>query len=273
MTNLDESSKSDITLAPGTDGVSDYQHYVEKVFRMDSRGDVTSLAHSSSIGHCEIPILSSSIATSTPTLSNQTSLGVSAEPPPERIGSIRTSKERERRPHKVEATEDPYAYPGPLALSLLTLGICLSVFLVSLDRTIVATAIPRITDEFHSSHDVGWYGGAYLVTASALQPIYGRIFTMFNIKWSFLCALGFFELGSLICGVAPNSVALIMGRAIAGWGSAGILTGSFVVVAHAVPLQRRPVFSATVGLMFALGAIVGPLLGGVFTDLVTWRWW
>ncbi len=96
---------------------------------------------------------------------------------------------------------------------------------------------------------------------------------MFNIKWSFLYALGIFELGSLVCGVAPTSVALIVGRAIAGWGSAGILTGSFVVVAHAVPLHRRPVFSAAVGVMFALGAIVGPLLGGAFTDLVTWRWW
>lgn len=96
---------------------------------------------------------------------------------------------------------------------------------------------------------------------------------MFNIKRSFLGALTIFELGSLICGVAPNSVALIVGRAMAGWGSAGILTGSFVIVAHAVPLQRRPVFTAAVGCMFALGAIAGPLLGGVFTVTVTWRWW
>lgn len=71
-----------------------------------------------------------------------------------------------------------------------------------------------------------------------MQPIYGRIFSLFNIKWSFLFAVGIFELGSLICGIAPNSVALIIGRAIAGWGSAGILTGSFVVVSHAVPLQK-----------------------------------
>ena len=134
-------------------------------------------------------------------------------------------------------------------------------------------AIPRITDDFHSYDDVGWYGSAYLVTAGALQPIYGRVFTLFNIKWSFLCALGIFELGSLICGIAPNSVALIIGRAIAGWGSAGILTGSFVVVSHAVPLHRRPVYSAVVGVMFGVGAIVGPLLGGLFTEDVTWRWW
>jgi MFS family permease len=69
------------------------------------------------------------------------------------------------------------------------------------------------------------------------------------MKWSYLTALGMFELGSLICGVTPNSMTLIIGRAIAGLGSAGILTGSFVIVSHAVPLHRRPLFTAVVGLM------------------------
>lgn len=72
---------------------------------------------------------------------------------------------------------------------------------------------------------------------------------LFNMKWSYLTSLFMFELGSLICGLAPNSIALIIGRAIAGLGSAGILTGSFVVVSHAVPLQQRPVLTAVVGLM------------------------
>lgn len=72
---------------------------------------------------------------------------------------------------------------------------------------------------------------------------------LFNMKWSYLASITMFEIGSLICGVAPNSVALIVGRALAGLGSAGILTGSFVVVAHAVPLAKRPLFTAVVGLM------------------------
>lgn len=71
----------------------------------------------------------------------------------------------------------------------------------------------------------------------------------FNIKWSYLVALVIFEIGSLVCAVAPNSVSLIIGRAIAGLGSAGILTGSFIVVAHAVPLQKRPIYTAAVGLL------------------------
>ncbi|KAK5663736.1 hypothetical protein OQA88_4167 [Cercophora sp. LCS_1] len=133
-------------------------------------------------------------------------------------------------------------------------------------------AIPPITKEFKSTPDIGWYGSAYLLTACAFQPVYGRVFSLFSVKKAYLNAMFFFILGSLLCGVAPNSITLIVGRAIAGFGSAGILTGSFVVVATAVPLQVRPIFMAVVGLMFGVGASVGPLLGGVFTDLVTWRW-
>lgn len=110
-------------------------------------------------------------------------------------------------------------------------------------------AIPYISGEFHSYADVGWYGSAYLLTACAFQPMYGRIFTLFSIKWSYLAANMMFEIGSLICGIAPNSLCLIIGRAIAGVGSAGILTGSFVVIAHSVPMHKRPVFTAAVGLM------------------------
>ncbi|KAL8792911.1 MAG: hypothetical protein Q9195_004488 [Heterodermia aff. obscurata] len=160
----------------------------------------------------------------------------------------------------------------PKAMPFVIIGISLSVFLVSLDRTIITTAIPHITNEFHSYSDVGWYGSAYLITASVLQLTYGRIFAHFSVKWSYLAAIFIFELGSLVCAVAPNSVGLIVGRAIAGWGSAGILTGSFVLVAHSVPLQKRPAYTGLVGLWFGVGAILGPLLGGVFTDRATWRW-
>jgi Major Facilitator Superfamily. len=79
--------------------------------------------------------------------------------------------------------------------------------------------------------------------------MFGRIFTLFEVKKAYLLALGVFMLGSLICGIAFNSTTLIVGRAIAGFGSAGITTGSFVVVAEAVPLQSRPIFMALVGLM------------------------
>ncbi|KAH8695529.1 major facilitator superfamily domain-containing protein [Talaromyces proteolyticus] len=158
------------------------------------------------------------------------------------------------------------------ALFLVVLGLCLAVLLVSLDRTIITTAIPAITNEFKSTSAVGWYGSSYLVTACALQPTYGRMYTLFNVKWTFLHAVALFELGSLICAVAPNSTTLIIGRAIAGWGSAGILTGGFVVIAFAVPLEKRPIYTAAIGVMYGAGAAAGPVLGGVFAGMVTWRW-
>lgn len=88
-----------------------------------------------------------------------------------------------------------------------------------------------------------------MLTSCAFQPLFGRIFVLYSIKWSYLIAMIIFELGSLLCGLAPNSTTLIVGRAIAGFGSAGILVGSFVIVNKAVPRQKVPIFTAVVGLM------------------------
>lgn len=153
-------------------------------------------------------------------------------------------------PSDLTQSNDEPTYPGPLALSLLMLGICLAGFLVALDRTIVATAIPRITDEFNSPGDVGWYGSAYLLASCAFQTTYGRVFSHFDVRWSFLAALGLFELGSLICGAAPSSNALIVGRAIAGLGCAGVFAGCLVIISMSVPLAKRPVYMAAVGSMY-----------------------
>ncbi|KAJ9499942.1 hypothetical protein H2202_004332 [Exophiala xenobiotica] len=170
------------------------------------------------------------------------------------------------------AEDDPTEYPGPLPLALIVLGICLSVFIISLDRNIITTAIPNITARFHSYDDIGWYGSAYLLTASAFQPLYGRIYMSFNTKSSFLVALVIFEIGSLIAAISPSSKTLIVGRAIQGVGSAGLLTGAFVVATHSVRLQHRPVLFAAVGILYGVGALCGPLLGGAFTDTIGWRW-
>ena len=138
MTNPDETSASDITLTPGTDGVSDYQQYLEKTSRKDSRGDASPL-HSFPIGDGEILRHDSPMDVSAPVLKNAGRLGLPALPTLKRVRRTPARTEREQRPHRLEVIEDPHEYPGPLALSLLTIGICLSVFLVSLDRTIVAT--------------------------------------------------------------------------------------------------------------------------------------
>lgn len=99
----------------------------------------------------------------------------------------------------------------------------------SQDRSIVATAIPKITSDFHSLPDVGWYGSAYLMTTCCLQLFFGKLYAEFQVKWVFLWALVIFEVGSVICAAAPSSVVLIVGRAVAGAGCAGLMSGAFIV--------------------------------------------
>lgn len=121
--------------------------------------------------------------------------------------------------------DDEIVYPGGLQLGLLSFGLCMATFTVALDSTIIATAIPKITTVFDSLGDVGWYGSSYLLTTTALQPSFGRIYTYFDVKYTYLFALCLFELGSIICAAARNSVMLIIGRAVAGAGASALFSG------------------------------------------------
>ena len=168
-------------------------------------------------------------------------------------------------------SEEP-DYPQGAKLGIIIASLCLSVFLMALDNTIIATAIPKITDHFKALDDVGWYGSAYLLTTCAFQLFFGKLYTFFSIKWVYLSAIFIFEVGSVVCGAAPTSVALIIGRAVAGIGSAGIFSGALVIIAYAVPLVKRPVFTGIIGGMYGLASVAGPLMGGAFTDKVSWRW-
>ena len=148
------------------------------------------------------------------------------------------------------------------------IGMYLSIFLVALDRTIIATAIPKITDEFNSIEDIGWYGSAYMLAAACLFPISGRIYQLYSTKWVFLISLVIFEAGSALCGAAPSSVAFIIGRAIAGLGSAGIFTGGMMIILPLIPLRKRPIYTTFFGMAFFVSSVLGPVMGGVFTDKV-----
>jgi hypothetical protein len=169
-----------------------------------------------------------------------------------------------------EDDETKYPKGGPLAL--LTFGLCLATFVVALDNTIIATAIPKITTVFDSLNDVGWYGSSYLLTTTSLQPSFGKIYTYFNVKWTYISALAIFELGSILCAAATSSTMLIVGRAVAGAGAAALFSGGMTIVAYSVPLRKRPVYIGFLSSMFGISSVIGPILGGVFTDRLTWRW-
>ncbi|KAJ5551451.1 Major facilitator superfamily domain general substrate transporter [Penicillium sp. DV-2018c] len=171
-----------------------------------------------------------------------------------------------------EASEGTSNLPTGARLQAIVVSILLSMFLVALDRTIIATAVPKISTQFNALDDIRWYASAYLLTSCATQLTWGKIYTFYSTKTIFLIAILTFEVGSALCGAAPNSNAFIVGRAIAGAGSAGIFSGTTVIMTQIVPLEKRPMYVGLMGSTFGLSSIIGPLMGGAFTDKVTWRW-
>ncbi|WKT41086.1 hypothetical protein QSH57_005892 [Fusarium oxysporum f. sp. vasinfectum] len=163
-------------------------------------------------------------------------------------------------------------YPKGMKFAILMISLYISMFLVALDKLIISTAIPAITNDFHAASDLGWYGTAYLLTNCAFLLVFGKLYTILDIKTTFMTAMVLFEIGSAICGAAPNSIAFIIGRAVAGLGGAGTQSGILVIIVYAVPLEKRPQYQGLFGAVFGIASAIGPVIGGVFTTHVTWRW-
>lgn len=155
---------------------------------------------------------------------------------------------------------------------LLMLTLAAALVLSSIDMNIVATAVPSITDYFHTVADVGWYSSAFRLCQCAFQFVFGKAYKLFSVKRVFLLANFISIAGSLLCGAATTSTMLIIGRAINGLGSAGLLSGGFVILVHSTPLRRRPMFTGMMGAVEGLATLSAPLLGGVIVESLGWRW-
>ncbi|KAJ4516481.1 hypothetical protein HRR83_001815 [Exophiala dermatitidis] len=167
---------------------------------------------------------------------------------------------------------EPEQYLSPRPLMVMIASLFLIAIMITLDLSILATAIPRITDHFHTIADIGWYAAAYMLTNSALQPLTGKAYTYFSLKYTFLFFVALFELGSLICAVAQSSTMLVVGRAVAGMGGSGLLNGATIILGVAAPPDQRPMLMGLLMSMAGVGQLAGPLIGGALTQHASWRW-
>ncbi|KAH8170300.1 major facilitator superfamily protein [Sarocladium implicatum] len=154
---------------------------------------------------------------------------------------------------------------------LITLGLALMALLAAFDASMLGPALPAITSEYQALEHIGWYTSAYLLAQMPFQLVVSRLAAFYEGKMLNMVALAVFEIGSVICALAPNSPVFILGRAISGLGAAGMVAGSFVIIGN-IPLCERPRLLASFFALQSIAFTAGPTLSGILTDsYLTWR--
>ena len=166
--------------------------------------------------------------------------------------------------------EKPQRSRLKIFLIMFSLGIC--VLLVAIDITIVTTALPTIAEEFHSASGYTWVGSAYLIANSAATPIWGKISDIFGRKPILLVTNAIFFVGSLLAGVSVNMHMLIAARVIQGIGGGGLIVLVNIAISDLFAMRERGAYFGIIGGVWALASSLGPVVGGAFTQNVSWRW-
>ncbi|RYP55442.1 hypothetical protein DL769_010170 [Monosporascus sp. CRB-8-3] len=167
--------------------------------------------------------------------------------------------------------DDGINYPSGVKLWMAVVSLCAVSFLFGLDLTIVAAAVPSLTNYFKTVEDIGWYSSAYSVMTASFTFLFGKLYTLAPAKRLYMVSICIFELGSLLCTVATTSQLFIFGRAVAGVGAAGIISGTIVILSQCFPKPKRPLWTTVTGSSQLAGIMGAPSVGGGLIDWVGWR--
>ena len=147
-----------------------------------------------------------------------------------------------------------------------------AMFLSSLDQSVVSTALPTIVGNLGAVAHEGWIVTAYLLTIAVAMPVYGKVGDMYGRRWPFLFAIAVFVIGSTGSALSGSFIELVTWRAFQGLGAGGLMISSQAIIADIVSARERGKFMGPIGAIFGIAAVVGPLLGGWFTEGPGWRW-
>ena len=155
---------------------------------------------------------------------------------------------------------------------VVTAGIMLSLFLASMESTVVATAMPTIVGQLGGLEHYSWVFSAFMLASTTAVPLYGKLSDIYGRRKLYVSAMALFLIGSVWCGLATSMTQLIFARALQGVGAGGILPLAFILIGEMFTLEQRARMQGLFSGVWGVSSIVGPLLGGFLVDQFSWRW-
>src|SRR5690348_1616457 len=168
--------------------------------------------------------------------------------------------------------ENGSGWISPQRRNVIFVAVLLGMLLAALDQTIVATALPTVVADLGGAGHQSWVVTSYLLASTIVTAVVGKLGDLFGRKAVFQGAVLFFLAGSVLCGIAASMTMLVASRALQGIGGGAMMVTAMAVIGEVIPLRDRGRYQGALGAVFGVTTVIGPLLGGFFTDHLTWRW-